>query len=149
MGPVVGRRPVAVVAAVVLVAEAVGIVMLNWILGLTVEYQKMSLAGLDPELMKVSTWVNGVLIGLCLVACAVFEVRCAVTDKAPGKLPRIALLSCAVVHGIVGAVTIGLVGWSAFALMMTTFTLVVFTLIAYGPDPQQAVAEPEPAPEPA
>lgn len=143
-----GRRPVAALAAVVLVAEAFGIVMLNWILGLAVQHQDMSLAGLDPDLMKTSTWANGVLIGIYLVVCAYFEGRCALTDKAPGRLPRILLIACAVVHAVVGAVTIGLVGWTAFALMMVTFGLVVFTVISYGEQRENATAR-EPEPEPA
>ena len=143
-----GRRPVAAVAAVVLVAEAVGIVMLNWILGIAVQYQTMSLAGLDPEVMKVSTWANGVLIGLYLVVCAVFEARLAWKDQPPGKLPRIVLISCAVVHAVVGAVTVGLVGCLAFLLMMVTFGLVVHGLVAYGEHGAKAPA-PEAEPEPA
>lgn len=145
-----GRRPVAALAAVVLVAEAIGIVMLNWILGLAVQHQDMSLAGLDPDVMKTSTWANGVLIGIYLVVCAFFEARCALTDQAPGRYPRIALISCAVVHAVIGAVTVGLVGWAAFALMMLTFGLVVFTLVAYGESREKAaVRETEPEPEPA
>src|ERR1700755_2782029 len=47
-GPVV-RRPVAWVTALVLFAEAIGVALLNWFLGVVVDRQDMSLAGLDPD----------------------------------------------------------------------------------------------------
>ena len=48
------RRPVAWVVAVVLLAEAFGVALLNWILGTLVGRQHMSLAGLDPDVMANS-----------------------------------------------------------------------------------------------
>ncbi|MEU6081386.1 hypothetical protein [Streptomyces sp. NPDC047108] len=125
------RRPVAAVAAVLLFLEAVGIVLVNMILGISVDRQKMSLAGLDPEAMSVSTWIMGGVFGLYLAACAVVLVRCALTDRAPGRFARILLITGAVVHGVLGALTVGLVGWEAFAFMMVVFGLIVLTLVAY------------------
>ncbi|MEU6663480.1 hypothetical protein [Streptomyces sp. NPDC046821] len=125
------RRPVAWVAAIVLFAEAIGIALLNWFLGLVVDSQKMSLAGLDPRAMTVSTWIGGGLFGLYLVLCALVLVRSAVRDRAPGGFGRILLISAAVVHGLLGAFAIGLVGWLAFVFMMVVLGLIVLTLVAY------------------
>ena len=41
------RRPVAWIVTVVLFLEAVGVAALNWFLGIVVDRQDMSLAGLD------------------------------------------------------------------------------------------------------
>ncbi|MGW0731230.1 hypothetical protein [Streptomyces sp. NPDC002851] len=137
------RRPVAVVAAIVLLAEAVGIAVLNWILGLVVDNQQMSLAGLDPHAMTVGSWAAGVLFGLYLAFCALLLLRIAVRDRAPGGFARILLISAAVVHGVLGAFSVGLVGWFAFGLMMVVLGLIVLTLMAYergaGGRPDEAV----------
>ncbi|MYT68745.1 MULTISPECIES: hypothetical protein [unclassified Streptomyces] len=130
MGPV-ARRPVAWVAAIVLIAEALGIAFLNWFLGLVVDHQEMSLAGLDPRAMSVGAWVAGGVFGLYLLLCAVVLLRAAITDRAPGGFGRILLISVAVVHGLLGAFAIGLVGWLAFVAMMVVLGLVVLTLVAY------------------
>lgn len=130
MGPV-ARRPVAWVAAIVLFAEALGIVLLNWFLGLVVDNQDMSLAGLDPQAMSVGAWIAGGLFGLYLVLCGIVLVRTAIADRAPGTVGRILLISAAVVHGLLGAFSIGLVGWSSFVFMMVVLALLVLTLVAY------------------
>ncbi|MFH8294758.1 hypothetical protein [Streptomyces sp. NPDC018059] len=125
------RRPVAWVGAIVLLAEAVGIALLNWFLGLVVENQGMSLAGLDPHAMTVSTWIGGALFGGYLALCGVILALAGVRDRAPGRFGRLLLISCAVVHGVLGAFCVGLVGWSAFAFMMAVLGLIVLTLVAY------------------
>ncbi|WP_374215138.1 hypothetical protein [Streptomyces longispororuber] len=125
------RRPVAWVAAIVLFAEAFGIVLLNWFLGLVVDRQDMSLAGLDPRAMSAGAWIAGGLFGLYLLVCGIVLVRAAVTDRAPGGFGRILLISAAVVHGLLGAFAIGLVGWLAFVFMMVVLALIVLTLVAY------------------
>ncbi|MCX4636583.1 hypothetical protein OG775_15845 [Streptomyces platensis] len=128
----VARRPVALAAAVVLILEAFGIVLLNWILSIVVDRQQMSLAGLQPRAMSTGSWVGGILFGLYLLFCAVVLLRCALRDRAPGGFTRIALISCAVVHGMLGAFAVGLVGWVAFLAMMVVLALLVLTLMAYG-----------------
>lgn len=133
------RRPVAFIAALVLFAEAVGIVIVNVVLGTVVKNQDMSLAGTDPGVMSKGTWVLGGLSGLFLVLCGVLLLVTGIRDRAPGRAARIVLIGCAVVHGVLGALTVGLVGWAAFALMMVVLGLIVLTLVAYGP------AEGEPA----
>ncbi|MFD0119812.1 hypothetical protein ACFVZL_44395 [Streptomyces sp. NPDC058320] len=125
------RRPVAWVAAIVLFAEAIGIALLNWFLGLVVDHQEMSLAGLDPRAMSVSAWIAGALFGLYLVLCAIVLVRVALRDRGPAGFGRILLISAAVVHGLLGAFSIGLVGWLAFVFMMVVLGLIVLTLVAY------------------
>jgi hypothetical protein len=127
----VARRPVAWVAAIVMLAEALGIVFLNWFLGLVVDRQDMSLAGLDPRAMSVGAWVAGGVFGIYLALCAFVLARAAVTDRSPGTFGRILLISAAVVHGLLGAFSIGLVGWLAFLLMMVVLALIVLTLVAY------------------
>lgn len=126
------RRPVAVVAAIVLWVEAVGIVVLNGIMARFVEAQSMSLDGLDPDVMVAGTWGMGIGSGLFLALCGVLLLRTGIRDRAPGRFARIVLIGCAVVHGVLGALTVGLVGWPAFAYMMGVLGLVVLSLIAYG-----------------
>ncbi|MFE2189163.1 hypothetical protein [Streptomyces sp. NPDC059455] len=125
------RRPVAAVAAVTLMVEAVGIALLNWILGLVVDRQQMSLGGMDTDAMSIGTWVAGGLFGLYLLVCGVVLLRTAVRDRAPGRLARILLITCAVVHGLLGAFSVGLVGWAAFAFMMVVLGLIVLSLLGY------------------
>ncbi|MFD3481504.1 hypothetical protein [Streptomyces sp. NPDC058695] len=134
------RRPVAWVAAIVLFAEAIGIALLNWFLGLVVDRQDMSLAGLDPRAMSVSAWIAGALFGLYLALCAVVLVRIAVRDRGPAGFGRILLISAAVVHGLLGAFSVGLVGWLAFVFMMVVLGLIVLTLVAYDRKEQGAGA---------
>ncbi|WP_407287737.1 hypothetical protein [Streptomyces sp. BP-8] len=126
------RRPVAAAAAVVLILEAFGIVLLNWILSIVVDRQQMSLAGLQPRAMSAGSWIGGVLFGLYLLFCAAVLIRTAVRDRAPGGFARIALIGAAVVHGLLGAFAVGLVGWVAFLAMSVVLGLIVLTLVAYG-----------------
>ncbi|MFD6433159.1 hypothetical protein [Streptomyces venezuelae] len=141
------RRPVAWVGAIILLVEAVGIALLNWFLGLVVDKQDMSLAGLDPHAMTVSTWIAGGLFGGYLALCGIVLARTAVRDRAPGTFGRILLISCAVLHALLGAFCVGLVGWAAFAFMMVVLGLIVLPLVAYERKAQQeaAVAAPQAA----
>ncbi|MFD6342336.1 hypothetical protein [Streptomyces sp. NPDC060131] len=137
------RRPVAWVAAAVLLFEAVGVVFVNGVLATVVDNQRMSLAGLDPSAMSLGTWVAGGVLGCYLVLIAAILVRTGIKDRTPGRFGRAALISCAVVHGVLGAVTVGLVGWSAFALMMVVLGLIVLVLVGY--EPERAVTDDGPA----
>ncbi|MBT2367712.1 hypothetical protein J7E88_20975 [Streptomyces sp. ISL-10] len=142
------RRPVAVVAAIVLLVEAVGIVVINGIMARFVEAQSMSLDGLDPDAMAAGTWGMGIGSGLFLALCGALLLLMGIRDRAPGRFTRILLIGCAVVHGVLGALTVGLVGWPAFAWMMLVLGLLVLSLIAYGGDdaPEQEAAPKEAAP---
>ncbi|MER5365575.1 hypothetical protein [Streptomyces sp. NPDC002722] len=131
------RRPVAFVAAIVLFVEAVGIVLINGILATVVKNQTMSLAGMDPAVMSNGTWAMGGVFGLYLLLCGLFLLLAGIRDRAPGRFARIVLIVCAVVHAVLGALTVGLVGWAAFASMMVVLGLIVLTLVAYGTRPDE------------
>lgn len=146
------RRGTAIATAVVLVLEALTVGFVNWILGLAVRHQKMSLAGLDTDVMAVGAWVAGALFAVFLLVCAVLVVRIARTSQLPGRLGRIVLIVCAVVQGVVGTAVVGLVGWYAFAVLMVVLGLLVGTLVLYAPEDDRpaaaAAAGPPPPPVP-
>lgn len=141
------RRPVAFIAALVLFAEAVGIVIINVVLGTVVKNQDMSMAGTDPGVMSKGTWVLGGVSGLFLVLCGVLLLLAGIRDRAPGRAARTVLISCAVIHGVLGALTVGLVGWTAFVFMMVVLGLIVLTLVAYGSAGEEPAVRTEPEPE--
>ncbi|GAA2628695.1 hypothetical protein GCM10009863_49880 [Streptomyces axinellae] len=118
-------------AALVLALEACVLVLLNLFLGKVADAQEMSLAGIDPHAMAVSAWIGAALVGGYVLGCALILARTALRDRGPHGFFRIALISCAVVHALLGAFSIGLVGWSAFAFMMVVLGLVVWTLTWY------------------
>ncbi len=136
------RRPVAWVVAVVLFAEGLGIAALNWFLGVVVDRQEMSLAGLDPDMMASSSKIGGVVFGLYFALCALVALLVAIRNRAPAGFGRVLLISIAVVHGLLGAFTWGLVGWSAFVFMMVVLGLIVLLLMTY--DRQDGAAETAP-----
>ncbi|MEI5525689.1 hypothetical protein WB401_45775 [Streptomyces brasiliscabiei] len=125
------RRPVAVVTAIVLFLEGFGIAGLQWFLGTVVDRQKMSLAGLDPDAMSVSTKAGGVVFGAYFVLCGAVALLVALRNRPAAGLGKILLISVAVVHGLLGALTVGLVGWGAFVFMMVVLGLVLLTLMTY------------------
>src|SRR5437879_2713172 len=126
------RRPVAAVAAVLLIVEALGIGFVNWVLGLAVKRQSMSLGGLQPSAMSAGAWAAGALFALFLIACGVLLARIAIRDRAPGRVGRLVLIVCAVIHGVLGAVVVGMVGWFAFVALMVILGFLVLTLVGYG-----------------
>ncbi|MBP2049393.1 hypothetical protein J2Z21_002324 [Streptomyces griseochromogenes] len=130
------------VVTVVLVAEAFVIAALNWFLGVVVDRQKMSLAGLDPDVMSTSSKIGGVVFGAYFVLCAVVALLVAIRDRAPAGFGRILLISVAVVHALLGAFAWGLVGWTAFLFMMVMLGLVVLLLMTYDRDggPERAAS---------
>ncbi|MFG2964092.1 hypothetical protein ACGFZS_12520 [Streptomyces sp. NPDC048288] len=125
------RRPVAWIVAVVLFAEALGIAALNWFMGVVVDRQNMSMAGLDPDKMSMSAKIGGVVFGLYFALCALVALLVAIRNRAPAGLGRVLLISVAVVHGLLGAVAWGLVGWKAFLYMVVVLALVVLLLMTY------------------
>lgn len=128
------RRSVAGAAALILVVEAVGLVLLHIFLSMVVDEQQMSMAGLHPRSMSLSTVIAGALFGGYLVLCAGVLLRTAVRDRAPAGFLRILLISAAVVHGLLGAASVGLVGWLAFLFMMVVLGLIVWSLVSYSVD---------------
>ncbi|WP_226598881.1 hypothetical protein [Streptomyces violascens] len=125
------RRPIAIVAALILFAEACAVVLVNWVLGKVADNQHMSMAGLDPDAISTGAWVAGALFGIFLAACGIVLLTIGIRDRAPGRFARIAVIACAVVHGVLGALTVGLVGWAAFGYLMVVLALLVFVLLAY------------------
>ncbi|WP_243762377.1 hypothetical protein [Streptomyces sp. Tu 3180] len=144
-GPVV-RRPVAWVLALVLLAEALGVAVLNWLLGTVVDRQDMSLAGLDPHVMSASSKIGGIVFGLYFALCALVALLVAVRDRAPAGLGRVLLISAAVVHALLGAFAWGLVGPAAFVFLVGVLGLVVLLLMTYDGRPEEP-AGPGTAPE--
>lgn len=135
------RRFVAGLAAIVLVAEAAVLVLVHVVLGRTTENQSMSIAGSDPELMSKATYGLGAGMGAFLLLCAVITAVTAVRDKAPGRAARFVLVGAAVTHGVLGVLTVALVGWAAFATMMLILCLLVLTLTLY--EAQRPAAVPD------
>ncbi|MEU6891886.1 hypothetical protein ABZ934_08785 [Streptomyces sp. NPDC046557] len=137
------RRLVAGLAAIVLVVEAAVLVLVHVVLGKTTQSQSMSIAGSDPELMAKATYGLGAAMGAFLLFCAVLLAVIGVRDRAPGRLARVVLVVCAVTHGVLGALALGLVGWGAFAVLMVILCLLVLTLVLY-PGPQEVRDAPPP-----
>ncbi|MER8235445.1 hypothetical protein [Streptomyces sp. NPDC094049] len=126
------RRPIALVTAAVLLLEAPGIVAVNAVMARFVKAQSMSLDGLDPESMHTGTWALGIGSGAALALCGLVALVAGVRDRRPGRLGRALLIGCALVHAVLAAVAVGLLGWGAFAVLMTVLGLIVLTLVAYG-----------------
>ncbi|GAA3074133.1 hypothetical protein GCM10017562_47460 [Streptomyces roseofulvus] len=139
------RRPIALVTAAVLLVEAPAIVGVNAIMARFVEVQSMSLDGLDPDHMVTGTWALGIGSGLALALCALVALLTGVRDRGPGRFGRGLLIGCAVVHGLLGAVAAALIGWGAFAVLMTVVGLIVLTLVMYGKEPAGKPAAEKPA----
>ncbi|NEC91452.1 hypothetical protein [Streptomyces sp. SID12501] len=137
------RRPVAWIVAIILFVEAFGIAALNWFLGIVVGNQQMSLAGLDPDMMSISSKIGGVLFGLYFALCGVVALLVAWRDRSPAGLGRILLISVAVVHALLGAFVWGLVGVQAFLAMIVVLTLVVLLLMTYDHQDPTATETPD------
>lgn len=125
------RRGVAATAAIVLFLEAFGLAFVNWVMGLAVRHQDMSLAGLDPAAMAAGAWVAGGLLALLLIACAIVLAGTARRDRAPRGFGRLLLIAAAVLNVVLGTAVVGLLGWPAYVLMMLIFGLIVLSLTLY------------------
>ncbi|WP_405555788.1 hypothetical protein OHV08_18080 [Streptomyces canus] len=139
------RRPVAWVVAVVLFVEALGVAMLNWLMGNLVDAQNMSLAGLDPDAMSMSSKIGGVVFGLYFALCALVALLVAVRDREPAGLGRVLLISAAVVHGLLAAVALALIGRPQFIFMIVMLGLIVLVLVTYDGRRGPVAAEPQDA----
>ncbi|MET9465139.1 hypothetical protein ABZY44_10045 [Streptomyces sp. NPDC006544] len=117
--------------AVVLVVEAAVLGFVHIVLGRTTANQSMSIAGMDPDVMSTATYAMGAGTAAFLLLCAALLAVAAVRDRAPGAFARVVLVSAAVVHGLLGALVVGLVGWGAFAVMMLILCLLVLSLTLY------------------
>ncbi|MER7570628.1 hypothetical protein [Streptomyces sp. NPDC126514] len=142
------RRPVAWVVAVVLFVEAVGIAAVQWFMGVVVDRQDMSLAGLDPDVMSLSSKIGGLAFGLYFALCGMVALLVALRDRPAAGLGRVLLISAAVVHGLLGAFAWGLLGWAEFLFMVVVLGLIVLLLMTYEglAEPADAVPDGEGAP---
>ncbi|SNX63622.1 hypothetical protein SAMN06272735_5432 [Streptomyces sp. TLI_55] len=137
------RRPVAWIVAIVLFLEAFGIAAVNWFLGVVVDRQDMSLAGLDPDMMSTSSKIGGIVFGLYFAFCGLVALLVALRDRAPAGFGRILLISAAVVHALLGAFAWGLLGPAEFVFMVVVLALIVLLLMTYDrPQPPAADAAP-------
>ncbi|MFI7357277.1 hypothetical protein ACIBTP_25490 [Streptomyces avidinii] len=136
------RRLVAGLAAIVLVVEAAVLVLVHIVLGRTTANQSMSIAGSDPDVMSKATYAMGAGMGAFLVLCAVLLAVAAIRDRSPNRFGRIVLISGAVAHGVLGILSVALVGWAAFATMMLILCLLVLTLTLYAARPGGAEGGP-------
>lgn len=126
--------------------EAFGLAFVNWVMGLAVRHQAMSLAGLAPDAMAAGAWVAGGLLAVFLITCAVVLGRAARHDRRPGRAGRLLLVAAAVLHVVLGAAVVGLLGWPAYVLMMLIFGLIVLSLLLYAGVEEPAAAPPPVAP---
>jgi uncharacterized membrane protein YhaH (DUF805 family) len=136
------RRPVAAVAAVLLIAEAFAVGFVNLVLGLAVKRQSMSFGGLKAGAMSAGAWAAGVVFVLFLLGCAAIEIAVAVRDRAPGRRARLVLIVCAVVDALLAAAVVGMVGWLAFAALMVVLAAIVLTLVDAGEGRSKAALTP-------
>ncbi|MDX2584219.1 hypothetical protein PV349_12535 [Streptomyces sp. WI04-05A] len=131
------------IVAIVLFVEAFGIAALNWFLGIVVGNQQMSLAGLDPDMMSMSSKIGGLVFGAYFALCGVVALLVALRDRSPAGLGRVLLISVAVVHALLGAFAWGLVGVPAFLTMVVVLALVVLLLMTYDRQNDAAAMAPE------
>ncbi|MER5754868.1 hypothetical protein [Streptomyces sp. NPDC002088] len=130
------------VLAVVLFVEALGIAAVNWFMGVVVDRQNMSLAGLDPDVMSMSSKIGGIVFGLYFALCGLVALLVALRNRAPAGFGRVLLISAAVVHGLLGAFAWGLLGVTPFVFMLVVLALIVLLLMTY--DRQEGPAAEEP-----
>ncbi|MCZ7416898.1 hypothetical protein [Streptomyces sp. WMMC897] len=143
------RRAVAATTAAVLILEGLGLAAVHWVLSLVVRRQSMSLDGLDPDHMVWGTRIAGLALGAFVVLCGVAALLVAGRDRAPGRAARLVLIGCAVTHGVLGAVVVGLVGWVAFVALMVVLGLIVLTLLGYPEQRHEPESRGQEGPEPA
>jgi hypothetical protein len=132
--------------AIVLFVEAFGVAALNWFLGVVVDRQDMSLAGLDSDMMANSSKIGGIVFGLYFALCGLVALLVALRNRPPAGFGRILLISAAVVHALLGAFAWGLVGWGAFLFMVVVLGLIVLLLMTYDSPAEPADAAPPAAP---
>ena len=137
------RRPVAWIVAVVLFVEALGIAAVQWFMGVVVDRQDMSLAGLDPDVMSLSSKIGGIVFGLYFALCGVVALLVALRNRPPAGLGRVLLVSAAVVHALLGAFAWGLLGWPEFVFMVAVLGLIVLLLMTYDRPQEPADAKPD------
>ncbi|WP_377271007.1 hypothetical protein [Peterkaempfera sp. SMS 1(5)a] len=132
------RRAVLIAAAVLLAVEALAFALVGLVLGLAVRKQQMSIGGLSPDAMAVGAWAGQGALAVFLLVCAVVAARAGWLGTGPrhaggqrgaGRVARGLLIGCAVLHGVLGAVLLGLSGWPTFVGLMLVLAVLVMSLL--------------------
>ena len=144
------RRAVLVTAAVLLLVEAVMFALIGWVMGLAVRGQQMSIGGLSTDTMAIGTWVGQGLLAAFLLLCAILAARSGLLGEGPrhgavrrgaGPVVRVLLVGCAVLHGLLGAVLLGVSGVPVFVGLMVVLTVLVLSvMVLREPDDAPAAA---------
>ncbi|MCK1795647.1 hypothetical protein MTQ01_06420 [Streptomyces sp. XM4193] len=134
------RRATAIVTAVALLVEGVVLATLLWVLAVFLQRQEMSLDGIGPGTLALVTRGAGALLGLGLALCALLVLRAGLRDRPLGSAVRIALIACAVTHGVLAVLAVALVGWGTFLVPATVLGLLVWTLLEHSPPGPRAPA---------
>lgn len=123
------RKAVMIAASVLLLVEAVAIAAVNWILGIVVDKQDMSLAGSDPGITQVGAWTAGGVLAVALLVVAVLVFLTGLRDRAPGRVTRILVIVAAVFNGVLGILAVSMIGWPFFVFAMIELGLLVLGLL--------------------
>ncbi|MFF7448686.1 MULTISPECIES: hypothetical protein [unclassified Streptomyces] len=133
------------VVAVVLFVEGLGIAAVQWFMGVVMDRQDMSLAGMDPDVMSLSSKIGGIVFGLYFALCGLVALLVALRDRPPAGLGRVLLISAAVVHALLGAFAWGLLGRPEFVFMVVVLGLIVLLLMTYDRPQEPALTAPRDA----
>jgi hypothetical protein len=136
------RRAVMICAGVLLLVEALAIGAVNWVLGIVVDRQDMSLGGSDPGITSVGAWTAGGLLSFFLAVVAVVLLITGSRDRALGRVARILVTVCAVFDGVVAVIAAGVIGWAVFGFAVVELGLLVLSLMLVDDD-GEAAAPPE------
>ncbi|WP_055587929.1 hypothetical protein [Peterkaempfera griseoplana] len=146
------RRAVLIATAALLAVEALAFALVGLVLGLAVRKQQMSVGGLSPDAMAIGAWAGQGALAVFLLVCAVVAARAGWLGPGPrhaggqrgaGRIARGLLIGCAVLHGLLGAVLLGLSGWLVFTgLMLVLAVLVLALLLLREPGGEAATAAP-------
>ncbi|MBU7596689.1 hypothetical protein JGS22_003300 [Streptomyces sp. P38-E01] len=126
--------------AVVLLVEGAVLAALFWVLAVFVQRQEMFLDGIGPGTIALAARGAGALLGLGLALCALLVLRAGLGDRPLGRAVRIALIACAVTHGVLAVLAVALVGWGAFLVPAAVLGLLVWTLLEHTPPEPRADA---------
>ncbi|MBB1258967.1 hypothetical protein [Streptomyces alkaliterrae] len=132
--------PLTLLTAAALLTEAVALAVLLWLLAAFVDAQSMSLADLPSTHLALAARAGGVLLAALPALCAFLLLR----RRPPGRVARALLVACCLSHGILGAVAIALVSWTAFITLMLPLALLTWTVqtLPSGPTGLRASTEP-------
>ncbi|MEV1011328.1 hypothetical protein [Streptomyces sp. NPDC049881] len=122
------RRGVAAGAALGCLGGAVVAGVAHAALAVAADRQEIEVGGVPPGVLVAAAWSGGVLVAGALALTAVPLLRVAVRDRPPGRGWRRVLAAGAGLHAVLGALTLAVVDWTVFAVLMAVFALIVGTL---------------------